>query len=254
MSNKVAFILAASVQGAAMILNRFDYDTEKKERGVGLDLLEDGERCTGMGVIVARLALARRQSHGDGLVLIDGGANIGTFTIPWARLMHDWGRVIAFEPQQWPYYALCGNIALNNCFNAEARRQALSHCLGSIGVPFYHPLEPHNAGSVRLGEGEHVQTVTIDSLNLDRLDILKLDLEGMEPDALAGARQTIARCKPIIIAEGMICGPGRIADAVPDYAIVSIGPDLLCVPGTEENGQLIGAMMELAKQLNMQAA
>lgn len=250
---KIAFVLAA-VQGAPMIVNRLDYDAKKGDAGVGMDLLRDGTRSDGLGLVVAKLILSQRAIRGDGVVLIDGGANIGSYTVPWAQLMADWGRVIAFEPQQWPFYALCGNIALNNCFNVEARRQALSHSCGSIGCPAHDPRVPHNSGGVVLGEGDHVPMVSIDSLKLDRLDILKLDLEGMEPDAIAGAKQTIARCQPMIVAEGFICGPHRIVHALPDYAIVGVGPDLICVPAVQEYQPIIDAMMKLAKHLEMQAA
>lgn len=254
MSDRKAFVMVAA-QGAAMIVNRLDYDEAKKERGVGLDLLNEGERCTGLGVIVAQLCRERLSTHGAGVVLIDGGANIGTYTIPWAQLMGDWGSVIAFEPQEFVFYALCGNIALNNCYNAQARMCALSHCMGSILVPEWDMREPHNFGSLQLGEGtKHVPTITIDSLHLPRLDILKLDLEGMEPDALHGSQSTIKRHRPIIVAEAAICTPQRIIESLPDYAMIGIGVDLLCVPHTAENAKLISAMREVGEKLNMQAA
>jgi FkbM family methyltransferase len=46
-----------------------------------------------------------------------------------------------------------------------------------------------------------VRAVSIDSLNLPWVDLIKLDVEGMEALALAGARQTIERCKPIVSVE-----------------------------------------------------
>jgi FkbM family methyltransferase len=68
----------------------------------------------------AGLLTLRRQYYGDGVVAIDCGANIGVFTLEWARAMTGWGSVIAVEAQERIYYALAGNIAINNCFNARA--------------------------------------------------------------------------------------------------------------------------------------
>jgi FkbM family methyltransferase len=54
-------------------------------------------------------------------VAIDCGANIGTHTIEWAKKMTGWGAVIGIEAQERIFYALAGNIAINNCFNALQR-------------------------------------------------------------------------------------------------------------------------------------
>ena len=62
----------------------------------------------------------RRQYFGDGVVLVDCGANIGVHTVECAVEMTGWGSVLAIAAQERLYYALAGNIALNNCFNARA--------------------------------------------------------------------------------------------------------------------------------------
>jgi FkbM family methyltransferase len=236
-----------------MILNRFDYDEAKQTAGIGVELLREGARDMGLTAIVCKLAAVRRGSHGNGVLIIDGGANIGSYTIPWARFLTGWGRVIAFEPQEWPFYALCGNLALNNCLNVEAHREALAFHNDGILVPFLDPTVPHNFGGCALGgDGDWVPTKIIDDMALERLDILKLDVEGMEPDAIKGAQDTIKRCRPVIIAEHFICGHQAIFDLLPEYACIGIGPDLLCVHKDEQNPALMSAMCDLAKQLNMQ--
>jgi FkbM family methyltransferase len=65
-------------------------------------------------------------------VAIDCGANIGVHTTQWARLMTGWGRVVAFEPQERIYYALAGNIAINNCFNVRAIHAAVPSTPGTM--------------------------------------------------------------------------------------------------------------------------
>jgi FkbM family methyltransferase len=62
---------------------------------------------------------------------IDCGANIGVQ----AKHMTDWGSVLAVETQERIYYALIGNIAINNCFNAVALNAAISDALGKLKIP-----------------------------------------------------------------------------------------------------------------------
>jgi FkbM family methyltransferase len=111
------------------------------------------------------------------------------------------------------FYALAGNIAINNCFNAQAVWAALGAQSGEISVPELDYLRPSSFGSLELRHSpntefigqsvdyssEHAQRVKmipIDDLHLDRLDLLKLDVEGMELEVLAGAEKSISRLKP----------------------------------------------------------
>jgi methyltransferase FkbM-like protein len=57
-----------------------------------------------------------------------------------------------------------------------------------------------------------VRALTIDSLKLERLDLLKLDIEGMEEEALAGAEQTIEVCHPAMLIEHIFCGIDRLKE------------------------------------------
>lgn len=240
--HRTAFVLAA-VAGHAMILNRFDQGVEDGA-GVGASLLELGSHETGEIGLIAEIAAFKRVQHGDGVAIIDGGANIGTHTIAWARLMAGWGRVMAFEPQERTFYALCGNIALNNCFNASAVMVALSAKAGVVSVPRLDPQQPANFGGLSLkpdlnkqgkGTGNAIVPATaIDDIRLNRLDILKLDVEGMEPEVLDGARQTIDRLKPVIFVETQTCGNIEVAKRLPGYKIIQCGMSALAVHESDE--------------------
>ena len=59
---------------------------------------------------------------------------------------------------------------------------------------------------------EFVSVITIDSLGLDRLDLIKIDAEGMEMEVLQGAEQTIGRCRPVIYAEWLKVGEGLLRE------------------------------------------
>ena len=88
--------------------------------------------------------------HGDGVVAVDGGANIGVHTIEWATAMTGWGSVIAIEAQERIYYALAGNIAINNCFNAIAMHAAISSEPGIMQIPTPDYFLPSNFGNLEL--------------------------------------------------------------------------------------------------------
>jgi FkbM family methyltransferase len=167
---------------------------------------------------VLELLQLRRRHYGNGVFAIDCGACIGIHTIEWCSLMHEWGFVIAIEAQERLYYALCGNIALNNCFNVKAINAAVGAQNGPISIPKVNWYEPARYGSVelkRLASTEdvgqpisyepsqliQVQGIRLDSLALRRVDFIKLDVEGMEVDALEGASALLDRDKPFLVIE-----------------------------------------------------
>jgi FkbM family methyltransferase len=215
----VAYVLAATQHGS-MIVNRNDHHEGRlgERFGVGHQLLSASSFDPDEVELALGLLGMRRQVHGDGVVAVDGGANIGVHTLEWARHMHGWGRVFSFEAQESVFYALAGNIALNNCWNVTARWCALGDKEGFIDVPEPDYLRPGSFGSLELRQRPKTEFIgqeisydpddcvrtpmqTIDSMALDRLDFFKLDVEGMELDVLRGARATLERCKPIVMAE-----------------------------------------------------
>jgi FkbM family methyltransferase len=139
-----------------------------------------------------------------GMTVLDVGANIGAHTVGLAKAVTPTGAVIAFEPQRVIYQMLCGNAALNGLENVSALMAALGKAQGSITVPPMNYHQRNNFGGVSLGNfsaGEVVPLLTLDSFNLTRCDFIKLDIEGMEQEALEGATQTLARCQPILYVE-----------------------------------------------------
>lgn len=145
---------------------------------------------------------------GPGDVMVDVGANIGTFAVPFARAVGETGLVHAFEPQRLVFQMLCANVAINNLINVVTHPSALGAEAGSIHVP---PLPygeelsigQNNFASLSLGGdvGELVPIVTIDSLPLTACKLLKIDVEGMEHQVLLGARRTILSFRPIMYVE-----------------------------------------------------
>lgn len=120
------FVILSTGHGT-MIVNRNDYfmTSANEGFGVGMQLFETSLFDAPEVDSVLQLLQLRRAHHGDGVVALDCGANIGVHTLEWAHLMTGWGSVVAFEPQERIYYALAGNIAINNCFNARALHTAV---------------------------------------------------------------------------------------------------------------------------------
>lgn len=215
----IAFTLVSSDHGS-LIVNRNDYHMVDDNQGFGVGwqiLCGSSYEPEELSLLLA--LLDRRHRHfGDGVVAIDGGANIGVHAVEFARHMYEWGRVLAFEAQELVFYALAGNLALNNCVNARARLVALGEKPGEIRVPELDPFLPASFGSLALRDrgdnpvigqevdydreaGNAVAVVTLDSLGLERVDLIKLDIEGMELEALRGGLATLERRKPILHVE-----------------------------------------------------
>jgi FkbM family methyltransferase len=145
-----------------------------------------------------------RQIVHSGDVVIEAGANLGSLTVPLARLVGASGRIIAFEPQRSVFHLLCANVALNSLENVECLWKALGSAAGEIVVPVLNQDQTTNFGGLGLGEhqrGERVPVATIDSLELSRCALIKADVEGMELEVFRGAVQTLERCQPILYFE-----------------------------------------------------
>jgi FkbM family methyltransferase len=139
--------------------------------------------------------------------ILDIGANIGTHTLAISRIA-DKGVVMAYEPQRMLFYNLCANIALNSISNVYCFPQAFGRTTGVITVPELDMKTPGNFGALELNseipEGANkcqVKMVSLDSLNLKKLNFIKMDVEGMELEVLLGGKETINKHRPIIYAE-----------------------------------------------------
>lgn len=216
----IPFVIVSSNHGS-MIVNRLDYNLVQNNQlgyGVGFQILNTSSHDQAEVDLALRLLECRRKYFGDGVNAIDCGANIGVHTVEWARYMHDWGCVVAFEAQERIYYALAGNIAINNCFNAKAIFAAVGEDSRRIRIPQPNYLRPASFGSLEIKartNGEFIGQVldyseqattlieqrTLDSFALPRVDFIKIDVEGMEIEVLEGATATIREHKPLLLVE-----------------------------------------------------
>jgi FkbM family methyltransferase len=127
-----------------------------------------------------------------GMCFVDVGANIGYFSLLASRVVGQTGRVVAFEPSRYAADRLDKALKDNNILNVRLERCALGKDPGEVIL--YDPL-PDNHTPTILGTAGAPGAVVplrrldecLSSLRIDRVDLLKIDVEGFELAALQGA-------------------------------------------------------------------
>jgi FkbM family methyltransferase len=137
--------------------------------------------------------------------VIDGGANVGHYTLPMSRLVGPAGRVLAFEPMPVTFEILTCNCSAAGCDNVSLLNVALSSesRLVSMELPSFDN-GVSNYYEARIGSsGSSVLALAADDLNLPAtVSLIKLDLEGHEAAAIRGMLALLRRDKPRLIVEG----------------------------------------------------
>lgn len=163
--------------------------------GRSLDLY--GEWCEAEIDLLAQVLKA-----GD--VVLDVGSNIGSHAVAFARIVGDGGCVVAFEPQRLVFQNLCANLALNALRNVVAHEAGVGRESGWMRLPVIDPRQEFNFGALSMQGHESgllTRVLCIDDMELSRCNLIKVDVEGMETDVLAGATATIRQFRPILFVE-----------------------------------------------------
>src|SRR5262249_15891523 len=153
----------------------------RNDRFIGRALDLYGEWCESEIATLAQLV-----RPGD--IVLDIGANIGTHAIALAKIVTASGVVVAVEAQRVIFNYLISNITLNNLMNVISLNNAAAEAEGAVLVPVLPPTVPNNFGALNVSEqssGEAIPLMVIDSLGLSRCNLIKIDIEGMEPQALS---------------------------------------------------------------------
>lgn len=146
-----------------------------------------------------------------GMVFVDIGANEGFFSVFASRRVGAMGKLIAFEPSSREVERLRANLSLNNISNVRVETCALANASGTAELRI---CEYGHEGQNTLGNFAYnvqqsgTQVVQLCSLDeyldshpVDRLDFIKMDVEGAEQKVLEGARRTLAKFKPVVLLE-----------------------------------------------------
>ncbi len=150
---------------------------------------------------------------GPDSVCLDVGANIGLYCLGLSQLAPD-GRVYAFEPSPGALQWLRRNLEANDVTNVEVVEAAVSDRVGTVG---FHDVPFFTAGSFTADESSHlaseavgstlveVPCTTLDafveSSGVERVDVIKIDVEGAELSVLEGAKGILDQHRPTVVME-----------------------------------------------------
>ena len=152
----------------------------------------------------------------NSITFYDVGANIGTHSLALSKCFPEKIKIRAFEAQRQIYNMLCGTVAINGLQNVYCHNIAIGDKDGEtlqLNLPDYDspnnfggfelikPLTSDNQDLSKFG-AEVVSTIRIDSFD-EKVDFIKMDIEGMEDKALSGSVKTIETHRPICFVETM---------------------------------------------------
>jgi len=183
---------------------------------------------------------AMRSLLRTGDVVIDGGANIGLFTVLAAARVGPEGRVIACEPSSTTMQLLRDNVARNGFEHVALHEVALAAKPGRLSLQVFAPgsgfssFAPADSSTANRVD---VEVTTLDELAgdlVDRTNLVKLDVEGAELRALEGASRLLERARPDFIVElepehlerqGSTIAEVQALFGAADYVGCAIGPE-----------------------------
>jgi len=130
-------------------------------------------------------------------IILEGGAHVGMHTVRFSKLVPD-GHVYSFEASPRNFQMVNKTITENEIKNVRVVNNALYSENKTVYLSYHqHP----DQDSVNMNYGVPVEAVTIDSLNLPKIDFIKLDVEGVELEVLKGAVNVLKSQRPIIAFE-----------------------------------------------------
>jgi len=140
-----------------------------------------------------------------GDVCMDVGANMGSLSLAMAKQIGSSGKVYAFEPGPIAAARFRNNVRLNPAFQGviQLAEIGLSDKPGQL---FYNEDMKNRGNGALLGtSGQSVEVITIDEFfrreGIDRLNFVKIDVEGMEYEVLKGGLATWKRFQPVLFFE-----------------------------------------------------
>jgi FkbM family methyltransferase len=157
------------------------------------------------GMHEPKLTAALRGLLRPGMVLVDVGANIGYFALLAARCVSPGGKVIALEPFPESYRLLQKNVKANGFGNVVTLQVAAGVAAGHAALYVYERANWNSLGPPRAGVIGAVP-VRVEPLDVvlsgeERVDVVRMDVEGAEYDVLLGARGILARDLPYLVIE-----------------------------------------------------
>lgn len=177
-----------------------------KNDQVFADSLRNG-KIYEQGLVLNKLSDYIRHSK----VIFDIGAHAGSHTVLYKYINPD-AEIYCFEPQKRMFEILKHNVEQNSFNKVYLANKAVGHAnmrftMNASSVDgenanrqiVYGDDNRYNIGGLQVGKGgEEIEIVTLDSLGIEKIDFMKIDVEGFEPLVIKGGLQTIQQCRPII--------------------------------------------------------
>jgi FkbM family methyltransferase len=191
----------------------------------------------------------------ENCIIVDAGANAGIFSVPLATAIKPkGGRVFSFEVQKSLAYALSGTAVLNDLDNLNVFNCGLGDKIDTLKMPYVDYTDGTDYGIVTLVNQDSIQSSEVvdiyplDHFELDGLDFLKIDIEGMEIEALNGAEQTIKKYRPWMFIEFWNVDKVKLKEWFDgmDYTLYQPdGANILCCPNEKltETGIVINSQL-----------
>lgn len=132
----------------------------------------------------------------DKIVMIQAGGNCGFIL---NTFVEHFDYIYTFEPDPINFYCLNQNITQKNVIKLQS-------CLGNNNKPvnvqqLIRPDRPNDTGGVHIAGDGYIPSIKIDDLNLTNCNLIQLDIEGYELNALLGGIETIKKYKPVLCIE-----------------------------------------------------
>lgn len=201
--------ILVSTDHGSMIVNRFDYFVGQNNElvGHGQWLLDHGNCDTVESFVCVKILESIPNP-----IMFDIGANIGTITTMIANVLRN-VEIYCFEPQPDVFKILCGNLAINNLHNCNAFNIGLGNENKTIQFEEPDYTVPNDFGIFSLFESKIQTTGNLRFIDLycidtftskhqiKKIDLLKIDAEGMDMEVLQGGQHTIDEFNPYILIE-----------------------------------------------------
>ncbi|HTS46436.1 MAG TPA: FkbM family methyltransferase [Bryobacteraceae bacterium] len=198
----IELLRSAHFRGKARLLSLITPDTGTRSAQIfgarfELDLSEFIQRHIYMGTVEPRETRLVQGYLKPGMTFVDAGANFGYYTALGAMLVGHEGRVIAFEPSAFAFEKLSAMAAKSGLTQVTAIQAGLSDSAGSLKLYLGIGSTNHTPTMVPHGNTSEstVKVVPLDQeakrLGIERIDLIKIDVEGYEPKVLAGATRLL---------------------------------------------------------------
>ncbi|MCF6279959.1 MAG: FkbM family methyltransferase [Flavobacteriaceae bacterium] len=141
-------------------------------------------------------------------VFVDVGANIGVHSLFASKIVGNKGQVISFEPFNKNHQSFKKNIKINDISNIIAENLAVSE--SDTFIDIYYNKDELNLGMVsafitNYSDSQKAETISLDSYfeknHINKVDFIKIDIEGGEYNALLGMKKTLVKYSPKLLIE-----------------------------------------------------